>query len=66
MEAKLCKRYGREKEIIGEINDDILAYETKYGNLFFIIYDVGSIRDIEKFTDAFGTHTNVVVRVIKH
>ena len=33
IEVKLCSRVGREKELIGEINDDILAYQTKYGNI---------------------------------
>ena len=44
IEIKLCNREGREKEIIAELNDDILAYRIKYGNLLFLIYDVGQIR----------------------
>jgi len=42
-EIKLCNRDGRENEIIAEINDDILAYQTKYGNLLFLVYDLGFI-----------------------
>ena len=57
---------GREKEIITEINDDILAYQTKYGNLLFVVYDVGFIRDIDRFIDSFEKSTNVIVRVVKH
>ncbi len=66
MDIKLCARVGREKEIIAEINDDILVYQTKYGNLFFIVYDVGFIRDIDRFIDAFEKNQNVIVKVVKH
>lgn len=65
IDIKLCKEPGREKAIIAEINDDILAYRTKYGNILFIIYDVGQIRDVERFTASFEQHENVVVRVVK-
>jgi len=38
VELKICNRNTREKEIISEINDDILAYNTKYKNSMFLIY----------------------------
>jgi len=66
LEVKLCSRPDREKEIIGEINDDILAYKTKYGNSLFVIYDVGFIRDSDRFVDTFEESNGIVVRVIKH
>jgi len=66
IEIKLCARKEREKEIIAEINDDILAYKTKYGNMVFIIYDTGFIRDIEKFVKNFEDQEGVVVKVVKH
>lgn len=66
IEVKLCARDGREKEIIGEINDDILAYQTKYGNILFIIYDIGLIRDSDRFAASFEEHENVIIRVVKH
>jgi len=66
IEIKLCNREGREKEMIAEINDDILAYQTKYGNLLFVIYDCGLIRDIERFIKSFEQQENVMVRVVKH
>jgi len=66
LDLKLCTRKDREREIIQEINDYILAFQTKFGNLFFIVYDVGHIRDIELFVDSFEKHQNVVVRVVKH
>ena len=66
VEVKFCNRNGREKEIIAEINDDILAYKTKYGNIVFVIYDIGCIRDVEKFAKTFEDQDGVVVRVVKH
>ena len=56
----------REKELIAEINDDILAYKTKYRNLIFIIYDLGYIRDVDRFAEAFEASEGVIVRVVKH
>ena len=66
IDMKFCARPEREKQMIAEINDDILAYQTQYGNLFFIVYDVGQIRDSEKFAGSFEEHENVIIRVIKH
>src|SRR5713226_8341390 len=48
LDVKLCSRVEREKEIIAEINDDILAYSTKYWNILFIVYDTGVIRDVDR------------------
>lgn len=66
VDLKLCAREGREKEIIAEINDDILAYRTKFSNLLFVVYDTGHIRDVERFAETFEKNENVVVRVVKH
>lgn len=65
-EIKLCGKKEREKEIIAEINDDILAYGTKYGNMIFVVYDTGFIRDVERFAAHFENNDGVVVRVVKH
>ena len=65
VEIKFCNRDGREKEIIAEINDDILAYKTKYGNIVFTVYDIGLIRDVERFAKTFENQDGVIVRVVK-
>ncbi len=65
VEVKLCSRSGREKELPKEINDDILAYQTKYQNLLFVVYDLGYIRDQDRFCSSFEAHDNVTIRVIK-
>jgi hypothetical protein len=66
IEIKLCPNAQRERALIGEINDDILAYKTKYANLLFVIYDCGHIRDVERFVETFERDEKVLVRIVKH
>jgi hypothetical protein len=66
LEIKFCGKEKREKEIISEINDDILAYKKKYKNIMFLIYDLGQIRDVETFKSSFKSYDNVVILIIKH
>ena len=66
VEGKFCNSDSREKELIGEINDDIQAYSTRYKNLIFAIYDAGGyIRDEEKFKQNIESKS-VVIEIIKH
>jgi hypothetical protein len=65
-ELKICNRETREKEIISEINDDILAYNTKYKNSMFVVYDIGQIRDVEQFKSSFKAYDNVIIVIVKH
>jgi hypothetical protein len=66
LEMKLCDKAGREKAIISEINDDILAYKTKYPNVIFLIYDLGHIRDVNRFKEDVESQDGVIVLVVKH
>lgn len=66
VEVKLCDSVERGKQIIAEINDDILAYKTKYANLIFVVYDIGVIRDEDQFKGSIEQHESVIVKVIKH
>lgn len=65
IEIKFSNRLGREKEIIAEMNDDIMAYKQRWGNLIFVIYDVGSIRDVDRLCEQFET-SGTLVRIVKH
>ncbi len=65
VEGKFCDTEKREKEMIAEINDDIQAYSTKYNNLIFVIYDMGFIRDEERFKQNIESKS-VVIEIIKH
>jgi len=66
IEIKLCNRVDREKVIIAEINDDILAYKQNYGNVLFVIYDIGFIRDVERFVSSLEETDGILVKVVKH
>ena len=66
IEIKLCAKEGRESKIVSEINDDILGYRTRYRNLVFVVYDLGLIRDVDRFASEFESHDDVFVRVVKH
>lgn len=66
IEIKICNRKEREKEIIAEMNDDVAAYKRKYGNLLFVVYDTGFIRDIDRFAGHFEDKDGVMVKVVKH
>ncbi len=65
VEVKLCNRESRKKELIDEINADIIAYQTKYESLIFIIYDLGFIRDVAQFSADIEKNPNVYSIVIK-
>lgn len=65
VEIKLCTETTTEKPIISQINDDILAYQTKFGNLIFVVYDLSQIRDINKFQHSFENN-KVIIKVVKH
>ena len=64
VEVKLCK--AEEKLLIAQLNDDILAYRTKFKNILFIIYDLGTIRDLDNFKHSFDEYEDVIVQVVKH
>lgn len=65
VEVKLCKDKDREKEMIGEINDDIIGYGGRYDRCVFVIYDLGFIRDAAKFSGDIEENPNVHVLIIK-
>lgn len=66
VEIKLCTNTTTEKALIPQINDDILAYQTKFGNLIFVIYDIGQIRDAYKFSHSFENNDKVIIKIVKH
>lgn len=65
LEIKFCDKQGREKEIISEINDDIVAYKTKYSNIIFLVYDMGHIRDRDRFKADIEAQ-GAIIMVVKH
>lgn len=65
LEIKFCDKQGREKELISEINDDIVAYKTKYSNVIFLVYDMGHIRDRDRFKADIEAQGAIII-VVKH
>jgi len=65
VEIKLCNRDGREKEMIDEINADIIGYQSNYERILFAIYDLGFIRDVTLFRSSIELQAGVRVTVIK-
>ena len=66
LEIKLVKTAARAKEVVDEINADIMAYSRAYGQLLFVVYDLGHIRDELEFTRDLEQPGNVRVIVVKH
>ena len=64
LEIKLCKR--DDKSMIAQLNDDILAYKTKFRNILLVIYDLVQVRDIETFKGSFESNTDIIIQIIKH
>jgi hypothetical protein len=65
VEIKLCHRVGREKDLIDEINADILGYRGTYDSILFVIYDLGFIRDVALFKASIELQVGVRVLVVK-
>ena len=65
IEVKLIQKSEHEKRIVDEIAADIHNYSSKYSNLLFVIYDIGIIRDFEKFKFNLEPE-NVCLILIKH
>ena len=60
------KKITKSDFIISEINDDIIAYKTKYENLVFVVYDLGMIRDVNRFKSSLEANEHVIVIIVKH
>jgi tetratricopeptide (TPR) repeat protein len=66
IEVKFCKKRGDERTIISQINDDIMAYKTAFKFVVFVVYDMGTIRDVLHWRKDFVSNPRVYVVVVKH
>jgi len=66
IEVKLAKTDSKAKAIVDEINADIQAYGRAYSHLLFIVYDLGTIRDVLEFTRDLEAVEAVEAIVVKH
>jgi hypothetical protein len=65
VEVKLCKDNDREKDMIEEINSDIIGYGGRCDRCLFVIYDLGFIRDTAAFSRDIEANPNVHVLIVK-
>jgi hypothetical protein len=66
LEVKLCNREGKLSSIIDEMNADIVSYSTVYKRVWFLIYDMGLIRDEDEIIHGLQKSENVKCAVVKH
>ncbi|MYM84141.1 hypothetical protein GTP44_19575 [Duganella sp. FT50W] len=66
LEVKLCNRQGKLAEIIDEMNADIVAYSTVYERVWFLIYDIGFIRDEDEIIKGLQQSERVKCAIVKH
>lgn len=66
IEVKLAKTDTKAQAIVDEINADIQAYGRQYSHLLFIVYDLGTIRDVVEFTRDLEAVEGVEAIVVKH
>lgn len=65
LELKICDRPVRAKELVAEINDEVLAYRANYAQIIFGIYDLGFIPEEQEFSGRFEAQAGVLIRVLK-
>ena len=66
LEIKLCNRQGKLAEIIDEMNADIVAYSTAYERVWFLVYDIGFIRDEDEIVQGLQQSERVKCVIVKH
>jgi len=65
LEVKFCNTPQKMKDIIDEMNADILAYQSGFTYTLFVVYDLGIIRDVKEFASSFEI-PKVTILVIKN
>jgi hypothetical protein len=66
LEVKFCNREGKLPALVDEMNADIVAYSTTYERVWFLIYDIGLIRDEDEIIQGLQKSENVKCAIVKH
>ncbi|OHE25571.1 MAG: hypothetical protein A3J94_00640 [Syntrophus sp. RIFOXYC2_FULL_54_9] len=66
LEVKFSNRDGKLASLIDEMNADIVAYSTTYERVWFLVYDMGFIRDEDEIIQGLQKSDNVKCAVVKH
>lgn len=65
LEVKLCKTDYKERRLVDEINADILAYQSRFRRVLFVVYDLGFIRDVALFKSGIDSNPDIHIMVVK-
>ena len=66
LEVKFTKSKQSRSRIVDEMNADIAAYGKVYEHVIVLVYDIGSISDVEEFKRDIESVEDVRVLVVKH
>ena len=66
LEIKFSNKQGKLSTIIDEINSDIVAYSKQYSFVWFLVYDMGFIRDEDEVISGLEQNKSVKCVVVKH
>ena len=66
LEVKLIKEKSNVARIVDEINADVLAYKKGYEHVVFVVYDNGTISDVDEFKHDIEISGNTRVLVVKN
>ena len=66
LEVKLTKEKSNVARIVDDINADVLAYTKVYEHVVFVVYDNGTINDVEEFKRDIEISGNTRVLVVKN
>jgi hypothetical protein len=66
LEVKLSKSSDKLRAIVDEINADIRAYGKRHERQFYVVYDLGTIRNEAEFKHGLEDAPGVSVVVVKH
>ena len=66
LEIKFSDKAGKMSSIIDEINSDIISYSQQYQLVWFIVYDMGFIRDEDEIIEGLQKTEDVKCVIVKH
>lgn len=66
LEIKFSDKNGKMSSIVDEINSDIISYSQQYQLVWFLVYDMGFIRDEDEIIEGLQKAENVKCVIVKH
>ena len=66
LEIKFSDKNGKMSLIVDEINSDIISYSQQYQLVWFLVYDMGFIRDEDEIIEGLQKTEDVKCVIVKH